>query len=297
MPRGDWSARWRRSSAPRPRSTACSACSTSRQGRRHHRAPPTKCWPASTPDEFPLVVWQTGSGTQTNMNMNEVLANRGQRAAGRRARRGAPAAPERPRQHGPVVERHLPDRDARGGRRGAIRNRLLPALAQLRGTLAAKSRDVRRHRQDRPHPPAGRHAADAGPGVLRLRGAARAGGPPPARRAAAPVRAGARRHRGRHRPERAPGLRRAVAAELARADRPAVRDRAQQVRGAGRGTTRWCTRTARSRRWPPPDEDRQRRALDGAAARAAASARSASPKTSRAARSCRARSTRPSARR
>jgi len=26
--------------------------------------------------EFPLVVWQTGSGTQTNMNMNEVLANR-----------------------------------------------------------------------------------------------------------------------------------------------------------------------------------------------------------------------------
>ena len=28
------------------------------------------------PEEFPLVIWQTGSGTQTNMNMNEVLANR-----------------------------------------------------------------------------------------------------------------------------------------------------------------------------------------------------------------------------
>src|SRR5512143_2555923 len=27
-------------------------------------------------DHFPLVVWQTGSGTQTNMNMNEVIANR-----------------------------------------------------------------------------------------------------------------------------------------------------------------------------------------------------------------------------
>src|SRR5689334_1786279 len=26
-------------------------------------------------DEFPLVVWQTGSGTQSNMNMNEVLSN------------------------------------------------------------------------------------------------------------------------------------------------------------------------------------------------------------------------------
>src|ERR1700744_1653045 len=27
-------------------------------------------------DQFPLVVWQTGSGTQTNMNLNEVIANR-----------------------------------------------------------------------------------------------------------------------------------------------------------------------------------------------------------------------------
>ena len=39
--------------------------------------------------EFPLVVWQTGSGTQSNMNMNEVLANRasellgGERGSGR----------------------------------------------------------------------------------------------------------------------------------------------------------------------------------------------------------------------
>ena len=28
-------------------------------------------------DHFPLVVWQTGSGTQSNMNSNEVIANRG----------------------------------------------------------------------------------------------------------------------------------------------------------------------------------------------------------------------------
>src|ERR1700742_1512881 len=40
--------------------------------------------------EFPLVVWQTGSGTQTNMNVNEVLANRasellgGERGEGRK---------------------------------------------------------------------------------------------------------------------------------------------------------------------------------------------------------------------
>ena len=34
--------------------------------------------------EFPLVVWQTGSGTQSNMNVNEVIANRGNEIAGKR---------------------------------------------------------------------------------------------------------------------------------------------------------------------------------------------------------------------
>ena len=37
-------------------------------------------------EEFPLVVWQTGSGTQSNMNVNEVLANRASETARRRAR-------------------------------------------------------------------------------------------------------------------------------------------------------------------------------------------------------------------
>jgi fumarate hydratase class II len=42
-------------------------------------------------DQFPLVIWQTGSGTQTNMNVNEVIAGRaneiltGKRAASRRS--------------------------------------------------------------------------------------------------------------------------------------------------------------------------------------------------------------------
>lgn len=35
-------------------------------------------------DNFPLVVWQTGSGTQSNMNVNEVIANRGNEIAGKR---------------------------------------------------------------------------------------------------------------------------------------------------------------------------------------------------------------------
>ena len=34
-------------------------------------------------DHFPLVVWQTGSGTQSNMNVNEVIANRGNALAGK----------------------------------------------------------------------------------------------------------------------------------------------------------------------------------------------------------------------
>ena len=33
-------------------------------------------------DQFPLMVWQTGSGTQSNMNMNEVLANRANELTG-----------------------------------------------------------------------------------------------------------------------------------------------------------------------------------------------------------------------
>lgn len=47
----------------------CSVCEEILQGRHD--------------DQFPLSVWQTGSGTQTNMNLNEVIANRGNELAGR----------------------------------------------------------------------------------------------------------------------------------------------------------------------------------------------------------------------
>src|SRR5262245_49978953 len=47
-------------------------------------------------DHFPLVVWQTGSGTQTNMNLNEVIANRANEMLGRK--RGA-KAPVHPNDH------------------------------------------------------------------------------------------------------------------------------------------------------------------------------------------------------
>src|SRR5579864_1199564 len=44
-------------------------------------------------DHFPLVVWQTGSGTQTNMNLNEVIANRASELLGGKLGAKAPVHP------------------------------------------------------------------------------------------------------------------------------------------------------------------------------------------------------------
>ena len=88
--------------------------------------------------EFPLSVWQTGSGTQTNMNMNEVLANRGSVFMG----------------GGLGKDRLLhPNDDVNMGQSSndvfptamhvaiamAMMHQLLPALRQLRSTLARRS--------------------------------------------------------------------------------------------------------------------------------------------------------------
>ena len=88
--------------------------------------------------EFPLAVWQTGSGTQTNMNMNEVLANRASQLLG-----------------GPLGEGRLvhPNDDVNRSQSSndvfptamsvaaveAVVHRLLPSVATLRETLATKS--------------------------------------------------------------------------------------------------------------------------------------------------------------
>ncbi len=92
--------------------------------------------------EFPLAVWQTGSGTQTNMNMNEVLANRASEILG--GRRGE--------------ERLVhPNDDVNKGQSSndvfptamhvaavpAIVDQLIPAVRQLRDTLAHKSEEFR----------------------------------------------------------------------------------------------------------------------------------------------------------
>src|SRR5204863_9916568 len=44
-------------------------------------------------DHFPLVIWQTGSGTQTNMNMNEVIANRANELLGGKRGEKSPVHP------------------------------------------------------------------------------------------------------------------------------------------------------------------------------------------------------------
>jgi fumarate hydratase class II len=95
-------------------------------------------------DEFPLLVWQTGSGTQTNMNLNEVLANRASEILG-----------------GERGERRLvhPNDDVNRGQStndafpsamhvatvDALRGRVIPAVSRLRDTLEGKAaafRDV-----------------------------------------------------------------------------------------------------------------------------------------------------------
>ena len=89
-------------------------------------------------DEFPLVVWQTGSGTQTNMNVNEVLANRASELLGGARGRRAAGAPQRRREPSQSSNDVFPTAMHVAAVDG-IRNRLMPALMKLKGTLAAKS--------------------------------------------------------------------------------------------------------------------------------------------------------------
>lgn len=88
--------------------------------------------------EFPLVVWQTGSGTQTNMNMNEVLANRASEILGGTRGKGRKVHPNDHVNKGQSSNDVFPTAMHIAAVE-AIRNRLIPALEALRKTLSSKS--------------------------------------------------------------------------------------------------------------------------------------------------------------
>jgi fumarate hydratase class II len=88
--------------------------------------------------EFPLSVWQTGSGTQSNMNMNEVLANRASELLGGARGPGRRVHPNDAVNLGQSSNDIFPTAMHLAAAVG-IDGTLLPALAGLRESLAAKS--------------------------------------------------------------------------------------------------------------------------------------------------------------
>jgi fumarate hydratase class II len=105
-------------------------------------------------DHFPLVVWQTGSGTQTNMNLNEVIANRANEMLG--GKRGE-KSPVHPNDH---VNMSQSSNDAfptamHIAAASEIADTLIPSLTHLHAALNKKSKEFakivkigRTHTQD-----------------------------------------------------------------------------------------------------------------------------------------------------
>ncbi|EYS91540.1 fumarate hydratase [Cupriavidus sp. SK-4] len=89
------------------------------------------------PDEFPLSVWQTGSGTQTNMNLNEVIANRAIQLLGGKVGSKTPVHPNDHVNASQSSNDSFPTAMHIAATR-AIQQQLLPALEQLQQTFARK---------------------------------------------------------------------------------------------------------------------------------------------------------------
>ena len=90
-------------------------------------------------DQFPLVIWQTGSGTQSNMNVNEVIANRAHELAGKSIGEG-----EKTLQPNDDVNKSQSSNDTfPTGMHIAVYKKItdvtLPGVRQLRNTLHRKS--------------------------------------------------------------------------------------------------------------------------------------------------------------
>ncbi len=95
-------------------------------------------------DQFPLVVWQTGSGTQSNMNVNEVVANRAHEIAGKKIGEG-----EKTIQPNDDVNKSQSSNDTfpTGMHIAAYKKIVevtIPGIEQLRNTLQKKSEDFKK---------------------------------------------------------------------------------------------------------------------------------------------------------
>jgi fumarate hydratase, class II len=93
-------------------------------------------------DEFPLVVWQTGSGTQTNMNMNEVLANRASELCGGERGEGRLVHPNDDVNLGQSSNDVFPTA-MHVAAVASVREHLLPSIGRLKGALADKAGSFR----------------------------------------------------------------------------------------------------------------------------------------------------------
>ena len=92
--------------------------------------------------EFPLVVWQTGSGSQTNMNVNEVLANRASEILGGERGEGRLVHPNDDVNLGQSTNDAFPTAIHLAAV-DAFRRDVIPAVSRLRDTLAAKAEAFR----------------------------------------------------------------------------------------------------------------------------------------------------------
>ena len=91
-------------------------------------------------DHFPLVVWQTGSGTQTNMNANEVIANRAIELAGGELGSKDPIHPNDHVNHGQSSNDTFPTAMHIAAAESLV-HQLLPSASFLRDALGAKAED------------------------------------------------------------------------------------------------------------------------------------------------------------
>jgi fumarate hydratase class II len=91
------------------------------------------------PNEFPLAVWQTGSGTQTNMNLNEVIANRASELLGGERGEARKVHPNDDVNRGQSSNDVFPTAMHIAAAYGIVKH-LLPALTTLRDTLDTKAK-------------------------------------------------------------------------------------------------------------------------------------------------------------